>query len=87
MALVRGCNKLALVASSSGVSTHGNHMSVAGDTGGSGSWVASGDLGVPKSSTSPESAACCSVHLGLQVHKMGLENTGYKPQAYFDFNL
>lgn len=67
MALVRGCNKLALVASLSGVSTHGNHMLVAGDRHGSGCWAVSGHLGVPNSSISPESAACCFVHLSLQV--------------------
>lgn len=67
MVLVRGCNKLALVASPPGVSTHGNHMLVAGDRDGSGCWVASGHLGVPHSSISPGSAACCFVHLALQV--------------------
>lgn len=67
MALVRGCNKLALVASPSGLSTHGNHMLVAGDRDGSGCWVASGHLDVPNSSISPESAACCFMHLGLQA--------------------
>lgn len=66
-------------------------MSVAGDTDGSGCWAASGHLGVPNSSISPESAAYCFMPPGssshISVNKMVLEKTGFKPRAYFDLNL
>lgn len=88
MVLVRGCNKLALVASPSGWA----HMGATCWWQGTGMAVAAGWHQVTwVCHTAPSHlrvllcAPGSSSH--VSVHKMVLENTGFKPQACFDFNL